>query len=329
MFRRDAVRATGLTAAALFVARRTAHAQQTRVLKLGMVGNGDSPEAAGLQAMIEKIRTDTDGRIAIDLYTSGALGGEREMLDGLQFGSVDLALTGTAALARHVPEMQIFDVPFLFRDFAHAAAVLEGPIGAEYLAKLPPRSLRGLALGGLGFRQLTNSQRAVIEVEDVRGLKIRTIENQFNLQAWYALGTLPTQIALPEVFPALQNGIVDGQENPISAVIGNRFNEVQKFVTMTRHAFTATVISVAPATFAALLPQEQALFRDAARLAQRVTRGQAEAREKADVDRLKAQGLKVIETIDHAKFQAALAPAYQQFARRFGEAAIARIRDTR
>ncbi|MBL8701626.1 MAG: TRAP transporter substrate-binding protein DctP [Alphaproteobacteria bacterium] len=327
MFRRHVIGAAGASAVAAVVPH-TARAQ-AKTFKLGIVGRADTPEGVGLQAMIERIKAGTDGRITIEFFPSGALGGEREMLEGLQLGSVDLAYAATAVVANFVPEMQIFDIPFLFRDFAHAAAVLEGPIGEEYLAKLPARNLQGLAIGGLGFRQLTNSKRAVNDVADVKGLKIRTMENQIHLQAWRTLGALPTPMALPEVFPALQQGTVDGQENPVSAIIGNRFNEVQKFVTMTRHAFTGTVIAMSPTAWKGLSPADQALFRDAARLAQRTTREQAEARERAGIDRLKAQGLTVIENVDHAKFQAALAPAYQQFAQRFGEAAIARIRDAR
>ena len=339
MFRRHVMGMTGFGAASLAAASLAVvslavtapavHAQQVRSLKLGIVGRRDTPEGVGLQAMIEKIRTDASGRLSVDLYPSGALGGEREMLEGLQSGGVDLAYVTTAALANFVPEMQIFDLPFLFRDFAHASAVFEGPIGAEYLAKMPGRNLRGLALGGLGFRQLSTSVRAVADLEDLKGLKIRTPVNQIHLEAWRTLGALPTPMALSETFLALKQGMLDGQEDPLSAMIGNRFNEVQKFVTLTRHAFTATVIVMAPASYAALLPAEQMLLRDAARLAQREAREEAEAREVANIARLRTQRVIVFETIDHAKFQAALAPAYRHFAQRFGEAAIARIRDTR
>ncbi len=328
MFRRHVTRMTAFAAASL-AAMPAVHAQQMKILKLGIVGRRDTPEGVGLQAMMEKVKADALGRLAIDLYPSGALGGEREMIEGLQSGSVDLAYITTAALANFVPEMQIFDIPFLFRDFAHAAAVLDGPIGAEYLAKMPSRSLRGLALGGLGFRQLSNNLRAVADVEDLKGLRIRTPVNQIQLEAWRTLGALPTPMSLSETFPALKQGILDGQEDPISTMIGNRFNEVQKFVTLTRHAFTTTVIVMAPASFAALLPSEQALIRTAAQLAQRKAREEAEAREAASIARLKTQRLVVVEAIDHGKFQAALAPAYLNFAQRFGEAAIARIRDTR
>ena len=329
MLRRDVMRMTGLATASLAVAMQVAQAQRARTLKLGTVARRDTPEGVGLQAMIEKISADAAGRLSVDLYPSGALGGEREMLEGLQSGRIDLAYLTTAALANFVPEMQIFEIPFLFRDFAHATAVFEGPIGAEYLAKMSGRNLRGLALGGLGFRQLSTSVRVVADVEDLKGLKIRTPVNPIHLEAWRTLGALPTPMALSETFPALREGFLDGQEDPLSTMIGNRFNEVQKFVTLTRHVFTATVVVMAPASYAALLPAEQMLLRDAARLAQRKAREEAEAREIANIARLRMQRVFVFEIIDHAKFQAALAPAYQHFAQRFGEAAIARIRDTR
>jgi tripartite ATP-independent transporter DctP family solute receptor len=171
------------------------------------------------------------------------------MLEGIQLGTVDLAAPATAVVGNFVPEVQILDIPFLFKNFDHAQAVLEGPIGQEMLSKFPSKGLIGLALGGNGFRQLTNSKQPVSSPDDLKGLKLRTMENQTHLTVWRALGALPTPMALPEVFTALQQRTVDGQENPIGAIINNRFGQVQKHLTITNHAFTSIAVVMSPAAF--------------------------------------------------------------------------------
>ena len=144
-------------AAAALASTVPAHAQ-TKVFNLGYVGRPTSPEGIGAQAFADDLKKRSNGRFELRLHSGGALGGEREMLEGLQIGTVDIAMPATAVVGNFVPEVQILDIPFLFRDIDHAYRVLEGPIGQEMLAKFPEHGLVGLALGGNGFRQLTNSE---------------------------------------------------------------------------------------------------------------------------------------------------------------------------
>jgi len=302
---------------------------QPKVFNLGYVGRPTSPEGIGAQAFADEVKKRSNGRLEIRLHSGGALGGEREMLEGIQLGTIDIAMPATAVVGNFVPEVQILDIPFLFRDIDQAYRVFDGPIGQEMLAKFPSRGLIGLALGGNGFRQLTNSKRPVSSPDDLHGLKLRTMENQTHLMVWRQLGALPTPMALPEVFTALQQGVVDGQENPIGAIINNKFGQVQKYLTLTNHAFTSIAVVMSPTAYNALSAPDKQLFVDGARTAMRVTKEQVAIVEKTGVETLRGMGIVVVEKVDATRFQDKLKPTYAELSKKFGEAAIARIRDTK
>ena len=315
----------GLTLGAFLV--QEAAAQQTKTFNLGLVGRLTAPEGIALTAMAEEIKQRTGGKVEIKLHPAGALGGDREAIEGVQIGTVDMTISSTSIFANFVPDVQVFDIPFLFRDFDHAQGVLDGPVGKEILAKFDARGFKGLGLGGIGFRQLTNSKRVVSGVEDVKGLKIRTQENPIHLQVWRALGALPTPMALPEVFTALQQGVVDGQENPIGAIINNKFGQVQKFLTLSNHAFTPVALVMSPKAYATLTDDEKKIFNEAALKAMALCKLEVAKVEKTGVDTLRQLGLQVVEKVDTAKFQDMLKPTFAELAKRFGESTINRIKD--
>ena len=304
-----------------------AAAQQPKILNLAYVGRQTAPEGIAMAAFADDVRQRTGGRIEIRQHPAGALGGDREVLEALQLGTVDLTIPSTSIIANFVPDVQVFDIPFLFRNFDHAQAVLDGDIGQGILAKFRAKGLQGLAFGGIGFRQLTNGRRPVTGPDDIKGLKIRTQENQIHIMVWRALGALPTPMALPEVFTSLQQGVVDGQENPIGAIINNKFGQVQKYLTITNHAFTPIGMVMAPNSFDALSADDQKILVDAARKAMVICKGEVAKVEKTGIDLLRQQGLEVVETVDTAKFQELLKPTFAELGKRFGEATINRIRD--
>jgi TRAP-type transport system periplasmic protein len=302
-------------------------AAQTKVLNLGYVGRPTAPEGISVTAMAEAVKQRTSGRVEIKLHPGGALGGDREVIEGVQLGTVEMTVASTSIYANFVPDLQVFDIPFLFRDFDHAMGVLEGPVGQEMMAKINARGLKGLAFGGIGFRQLTNSRRPVTGVEDVKGLKIRTQENQIHLQVWRALGALPTPMAIPEVFTALQQGVVDGQENPVGAIINNKFGQVQKYLTLSNHAFTPLALVINPAAYASLSAGDKKVLDEEGLKAMRRTKDEVAKVEKTGVDELRGMGLQVVEKVDTAKFQELLKPTFADLAKRFGETTINRIKD--
>jgi tripartite ATP-independent transporter DctP family solute receptor len=304
---------------------RPAHAAGTE-LKLGYPLPLDSQFGAAAGAFAETLTRLTDGRFTVKQFPSSTLGGEREMIEGVQLGSQDLALVSTGAIPNFVPQVAIFDLPFLFRDYAHAHAVLDGAIGAEVLARFPARGLVALAWGEGGFRQITNNKRPIHQPGDLRGLKIRTQENPMHIAAFKGLGASPTPINWPETFMALQQRTVDGQDNPISVIENSKLYEVQKHLSLTQHLYSPAVFLASPALFAKLGKADQDAFRAAARAGAAAMRKRVAADELSGVRNLKQRGMAVVEQIDKAPFVAALAGSYTDFNQKFGAPNIERIR---
>ncbi|MCC7274701.1 MAG: TRAP transporter substrate-binding protein, partial [Alphaproteobacteria bacterium] len=263
----------------------------------------------------------------VEQFPASALGGEREMIESVQLGTLDAVITSSGPVGNFVPEVAITDIPFLFRDTAHARAVLDGPIGEELLARFPAKGMVALAWGEQGFRHLTNGKRPVGAPEDMKGLKLRTMENQVHMLAFRTLGAAPTPMAWPEVIPGLQQGTIDGQENPISVIVSARLAEVQKHLTLTRHVFSPALIIVSRRLYDGQPDDGKAALKAAGKAAAAAMRRFVDDVETKGVEALRAQGMQVVAAVDTAKFQAALAPAYAEYAKRFGQERIDRIRN--
>lgn len=302
-------------------------AQAQQALKLGYSLPPTSHYGVGATAMAEKLDELSGGTFTIEQFPANALGGEREMVEGAQIGTVDLVITSTGPVGNFVPDTLITDIPFLFRDYAHAHAVLDGEIGQQILAQFPNHGLVALAWGENGFRNMTNNVRPIRTPEDTRGLKVRTMENQVHMRAFQELGVLPTPMAFPELFTALQQGTVDGQENPIGVILSANFSQVQEHLTLTQHVYSPALIIMSPMAWDGLSDEQKGWFAEAAAAGAAAMR--AKVREDADngVATLKEQGMQVVEEVDRAAFEAALAPAFAEFAERFGQDKIDAIRN--
>lgn len=307
-----------LMVTALMLAVGGGAAQAQNVLNLGYVGGPQAPEALGMVQFAEEIAQRTEGRYTIQLQGGGALGGDRDVVEGVQFGTVEMTVSSTSVVANFAPDFAVFDVPFLFRDFDHAQAVLDGEVGAEVLGTLRDAGFVGLAAGGIGFRQLTNNVRPVTTADDVVGLKIRTQQNELHLKAWEALGALPTPMAVTEVYSALQQGVVDGQENPVGAIINNRFGEVQKYMSITNHAFTPVVLLINPGIFDGLTEADQQIFREAAVNAMARTKEEVLKIQETGLETLRAGGTEILTEVDSESFRAKLEPTFAELSERFG-----------
>lgn len=296
-------------------------------LKLGYSLPATSHYGVGAQAFADALAEKTDGRFKVEMFPSNALGGEREMIEGAQFGTIDLVVTSTGPVGNFVPETLVFDIPFLFRDYAHARGVLDGEIGQEVLDKFPERGLIALAWAENGFRHLTNSKQAVTEPEDVKGLKIRTMQNDVHMRAFTTLGALPTPMAFPEVFTALQQHTIDGQENPIPVIVSGNFAQVQKYLSLTGHVYSPALFIMAPSRWEELSDEDKAAFKAAAKIGANAMRKQVETFEADGIAKLEAAGMTVIQQPDKARFLEELKPAYAEYEKRFDPELIKRIRD--
>jgi tripartite ATP-independent transporter DctP family solute receptor len=279
---------------------------------------------AGSAAFKDAVERLTQGRYRVNIQRND---NEREGIEATQIGTQEFTITSTGPVGNFVREVLVLDVPFLFRDYDHARGVLDSPIGQELLAKFPPRGLVGVVWMENGFRNLTNSRREVVTPADVRGLKVRTMENQVHMRAFTTLGALPTPMAFSELVPALQQGTVDGQENPIPVIVANNLNQVQKFLSLTRHVYSPAIMIGNAAFWNRLNAADRALFQQAAAEAARANRAKVTEDETNGVDELRRRGMTVQTNVDTAAFQAALAPAFAAYAQQFDPALLARIRD--
>ncbi|HKH97252.1 MAG TPA: TRAP transporter substrate-binding protein [Beijerinckiaceae bacterium] len=296
-------------------------------LKFGYSLPATSHYGASATAMGEELAKRTNGKWTIKQFPANALGGEREMVEGLQIGTVDLVATSTGPVGNFVPDTLLTDIPFLFRDYAHADAVLDGPIGQQILDQFPKNGLVALAWGENGFRNLTNSKRPVRTPEDARGLKVRTMENQVHMTAFRTIGVLPTPMAFPELFTALQQGTVDGQENPIGVILGAKFPQVQKYLTISQHVYSPALILMSPAVWNKLSAEEKTAFKEAAKVGAQAMRRKAREDAQNGVDELRKQGMEVVTDVDRKAFEEALKPAFAEYAKKFGQAKIDAIRN--
>lgn len=303
-----------------------AAAQQT--LRLGHNISTSSPYHLAAENFARLVQDRTQGRIRVQVFPAGALGNERDMIEGAQLGTIDMVVTSSAAAGPFVPALRILDVPFLFRDPAHARSVLDGPIGAELLAAMPPRNLIGLAWGDIGFRHVT-ANRAVRTADDMKGLKLRSQNNPIHLSAYRALGAQPTVIGFNELYAALQTGVVDANEQPISIHVASRFFEVQRHLTMTGHLVASALFVASPAVFNRLPAETQEILRVAARESIPIMRKAADEQDAAGLATLRERGMTIQETFDRESFLRALQPAFAEFGRELGEANIRRIQDAR
>ncbi len=314
---------TALALAAL--APLTALAQTPMKISISVAQN--SHQGVGIDTLAKEVERRTNGRIKIQGFYSGSLGGERESIEAVQLGTQELTFSSTGPVPNFVPAARILDIPFLFRDKAHARAVLDGPIGQEMLKEFESKGFKALAWGENGVRHMTNSKRAVTAPDDLKGLKMRTMENPVHVAAYKGFGIVTTPMAFPEVFTALQQGTVDGQENPLSVIMAAKFDQVQKHLSLTGHVYSPAIFLMNKGTFDKLSPADQQVFLDAAKEAVKANRARVDEDDAKGVAELRSKGMSVVENVDKAKFQAALTPVYAQFEAQFGKANIDRIRN--
>jgi TRAP-type transport system periplasmic protein len=314
-------------AGALLAFMPVAPAIAQTTLKMNISISQNSHYGVAIDAFAREVEARTSGRYKIQNFYSGALGAERESIEAIQLGTLDLTMTSTGPVPNFVPEVAILDIPFLFRDYAHARAVLDGPIGQDLLAKFPAKGIQALAWGENGFRHMTNSKRPVNTPDDLKGLKMRTMENPVHMQAYKAFGIIPTPMAFTEVFTALQQGTVDGQENPVSVITAAKLDQVQKYMTMTGHVYSPALILMNKAQWDKLSATDKKAFADAAKEAVKVNRARIDNDERKAIADLRSKGMTIVENVDKTKFQSTLAPTYADFGKRFGQDNIDRIRN--
>ena len=318
-----------LVAAAVGAALASGAAFAQSSMKISISIGQNSHQGIGIDTFAKEVEKRTSGRIKIQPFYSGALGGERESIEAVQLGTQELTFTSTGPVPNFVPDARILDIPFLFRDKAHARAVLDGPIGQEMLTKFEPKGFKALAWGENGVRHMTNSKRAVNSPDDLKGLKMRTMENPVHVAAYKGFGIVTTPMAFPEVFTALQQGTVDGQENPLSVIMSAKFDQVQKHLSLTGHVYSPAIFLMNKDAFEKLSAADKAIFMESAKEAVKANRARVDEDDTKGVAELRSKGMNVIENVDKSKFVGALTNVNADFEKQFGKANIDKIRNVK
>ncbi len=294
------------------------------VLKLGHAVAPEHPYHLGAMRYSEWIAQRTKNKVKIDVYPSTQLGNERDMVEGLQLGTIDLVVTSTGPLGGFVPRIFVVDLPFLFRDREHAYKALDGPTGRELLDAFSAKGIKGLSFWENGFRQMTNNVRPIEKPEDLKGIKIRTMENKVHLSAFRAFGASPAPMAWSEVYTALQQRTIDAQENPIAIIYFQKIYEVQKYLALTGHFYSPAPLLMSLKAFNNLPQNIQKIMLDTAMECATYERNLLRDNEAKQLAEIKAKGMQV--TLPNKKpFQAAAAPVYKEFESQFGKEIIDRI----
>jgi tripartite ATP-independent transporter DctP family solute receptor len=304
---------------------------RTLKLKLATVTPPHHAYNQGAREFAKRVKEATGGAIDIRVYPGGQLGkGERELLEGMQIGTIDLAVTATGPVSGFSESMMVLDLPFLFRDYHHVDAVLDGPVGRKLLDDLERTGLKGLSFFENGFRNFTNSVRPLLEPSDFKGLKFRTMENPVHLASVRSLGAQAVPMSWGEVYTSLQTKVIDGQENPVAIIHTFKLNEVQRYLSLTGHFYSPAPLTMGLRRFKSLKPEWQRLLIKTAVEVAAYERKIIRDSEERQIRDLKAWGMDV-RSVDKGIFVEAMGPVYAKFIKQYPDwgAIIEEIRATK
>ncbi len=295
-----------------------------RVLKLSLQNPKGHPLATGAEKFAELVAAKSGGKMKINVFAGGVLGGDAANVSALQGGTIEIVVLNSGILASQAKEFAVYDFPFLFANGQEADAVVDGPFGKAMHAKLNDKGIVGLAYWELGFRNITNSKRPLTKVEDIAGLKLRVIPNAINVDWVKALDANPTPLAFPEVYAALEQKAIDGQENPVSVILANKFAEVQKYLAITNHQYNPQSMIFSRKIWDTLSADEKKVLQDSAVEAGKYQRQVSREASASTIDALKKAGMQVSEfsPAEVAKLRDRMKPVIAKHAAIVGEATV-------
>ncbi len=310
-----------------------AHAQE-RSFKLALQNPKGHPLEQGAQKFADIVAAKSGGKIKVTVFPGGALGGDSPNVSALQGGTIEFVLLNSGILASQVKDFEVYDFPFMFANAKEADAVVDGPFGQKMHAKLADKGIVGLAYFELGFRSITNSRKPINTVEDIAGLKLRVIPNAINVDWVKALSANPTPMAFPEVYAALEQKAIDGQENPLNVILANKFAEVQKHLAITNHQYNPQSLIFSKKTWDTLGADEKKVLQDAANEANKFQRQVSRDMAGGTLDALKKAGMQVTEfsPAEQAKLRDKLKPVIDKHGAAIGttvaemQAELAKVR---
>jgi tripartite ATP-independent transporter DctP family solute receptor len=273
-----------------------------RTIKFAFQNQKGHPQERGAQKFADLVAEKSGKKLQIKLFPGGTLGGDVQTVSAVQGGTIEMTCLNAGILAAQAKEFAIYDFPFMFNTPQEADAVVDGPFGKNLFSKLTDKGLIGLAYWDLGFRNVTNNRRPITKVDDIAGLKIRVIQSPIYIDLFNALGANAVPLPFPEVYTALEQKAIDGQENPVSVILANKFQEVQKHLALTRHIYNPQAILISKKLWDKMSADEKKIISEAVAEATTYQRKLSRDTEAQALDQLKKAGVQVTE----------LAPAEQQ-----------------
>lgn len=316
----SAARAAVLTIALLAGA---ASAQiQERQIRVGIGLSDDHPQALAVKRFGEIIDKRTNGKIKVRLHASGTLGNDTTMISALRGGTLEMTVPDSSTLVGIIKDFGVLNFPMAIANEQEADALVDGPFGRKLLDLLPAKNLVGLAFWENGFRQLTNSRRPINTAADIAGLKVRVIQNPLFIDTFSTLGANATPLPFPEVYTALEQKTVDGQENPVATILSSKFYEVQKHLALTRHIYSVWVLLLSKKAWDSMSAEERKIFTDAAKEATAYERTTIRDYGSKAIAELKKNGMQVTElpAAEQNAMRVKLKPVIDKFSKEFGEA---------
>lgn len=302
----------------------TSQAKVTK-LKVGHVLAPTHPYQLGLEKFAELVDQKTNGEVKVEAFHSSQLGNEREMIEGLQLGTLDMTLVSTAPLSGFSNQFLVFDLPYIFKTPEVAHSTVDGPVGQEIMKTLESKGIVGLAYWENGFRHVSNSRQELVHPTDIKGMKIRTMENKIHMASFKVAGADPTPMAFGELFTALQQKTVDAQENPLPVFFTSNFYEVQQYLSVTGHFYAASPLLISKAVWKKLPDNQKVAIKSAAEEARDFERSLIAKMDKDLQAELITKGVKITE-VDKDEWAASMQPVYKEFEGIIGADVIEKVR---
>jgi len=293
-------------------------------LKVGMTLTMDSHYGHGLEEFARLLTLYSNGTISLEIFPNSTLVNERDLLEGVALGTIPMALISTGPIPNFFPDFAILDLPYLFPTAEIAYKALDGEVGTSFLSQFPSRGIVGLGFWENGFRHVTNSRREIRTPDDLRGMKIRTMENDIHMNAYQQYGASPTPMAFGELFLALSQGTVDGQENPAILIDTSRFFEAQRYMSLTGNFYSPSILMINKGIYDRMSAEQRTAFDRAAEEAKHWQRNFSQSNTAMAIENIRASGTIVTE-VDLAAWIAASEATYRDFGDRLNQDYIRQI----
>jgi len=286
------------------------------MIKLGHVNGVDSPNQIAATKLNELLKTKLP-KYQIEIHPSGQLGGERDMIESVQMGTLDMVITATTPLANFVPSMNVGELLYLIQNYAHADKVYQGDIGKSWLNDCTKAGMKGLGYTEVGFRMLCTNKKPVNSIDDLKGMKLRVMENEMHVNGWRAMGCDAVTMSWPDAYAGVQQGTIDAVEVPYTLIIANSVQDVCKYIAETSHIYTAQCMLMSNSAWNKMSPEDQKIFQECATEACKA--GRDEARKQTDVCKQKCidKGVKITQP-DLAPFRARASELYKKYEQQYG-----------